>query len=300
MINSRNQDLNEFGTLLNEKYKLGIPKQIVDNLSSTLECFAEIKYDQKIIQYFPKPADEKEPKKPPKENAVVKQKAVEAPKPIDKLLKLTSFPDFFTSLDVLREFDLMMCRVGQIRSTALQSELAEIINSEKEIDQSQERKYQKKRPQTQYEDIIKKLTDRESLPEIPKEVQNAIVINLYCIDELFESRSLDFVEYAFSLYPEREYLILTQPFTVQETTLLQNFIQVQRKKNSTFEHVLYIYHKDCLSSHSLVVKKSVQEDIGQISPLLQDLINKEGIIADMKEAITNSMSRKVSFSVYCE
>jgi hypothetical protein len=33
---------------------------------------------------------------------------------------------------------------------------------------------------------------------------------------------------------------------------------------------------------------------------LQELINKDGIVADMKEAITNSMSRKISFSVYCE
>lgn len=49
----------------------------------------------------------------------------------------------------------------------------------------------------------------ENLPEAPKTAANAIVINLFCIDELYESRSLDFVEYAFSLFPDRDYIILT-------------------------------------------------------------------------------------------
>jgi len=41
------------------------------------------------------------------------------------------------------------------------------------------------------------------------EAQNAIVINLFCIDENYENRSLEFVEYAFSLFPDRDYIILT-------------------------------------------------------------------------------------------
>lgn len=60
----------------------------------------------------------------------------------------------------------------------------------------------------------------QDLPEVPKEAANAIVINLFCIDEIHESRSLDFVEYAFQLFTDRDYIILTQPYTVQETTLL--------------------------------------------------------------------------------
>lgn len=45
---------------------------------------------------------------------------------------------------------------------------------------------------------------------------------------------MDFLPYAFSLFPDRDYVILTQPFSVPESTLLQNFIQVPHKKNSTF------------------------------------------------------------------
>lgn len=84
------------------------------------------------------------------------------------------------------------------------------------------------------------------LPVIPYEASNAIVINLFCIDEIFEARSLEFVEYAFTLFPDRDYIIITQPFTVPENTLVKSFIQVPHKKNSTFEHCLYIFHKDYL------------------------------------------------------
>ena len=64
-----------------------------------------------------------------------------------------------------------------------------------------------------YAELVKHLKEGE-LPEIPYDSSNAIVINLFCIDEIFESRSLDFVEFAFSLFPDRDYIIITQPFTV--------------------------------------------------------------------------------------
>lgn len=95
------------------------------------------------------------------------------------------------------------------------------------------------------------------------------------MDEVYESRSLDFVEYAFSLFPERDYIIITQPFTVPENSLVKNFIQVPRKKNSTFEHCLYIYHKDSLFSKELVVRRSSLGDLKKASYLLMDALNKK-------------------------
>ena len=71
-----------------------------------------------------------------------------------------------------------------------------------------------------FDGIVQSITALDQIPDVPPEAQNAIVINLFCIDENYESRSLDFVEYAFSLFPEREYIILSQPYTVAETTLL--------------------------------------------------------------------------------
>ena len=88
------------------------------------------------------------------------------------------------------------------------------------------------------------------------------------MDEVYESRSLDFVEFAFSLFPERDYIIITQPFTVPENSLVKNFIQVPRKKNSTFEHCLYIFHKDSLFSKELTVRKSTLADLKKAGFLL--------------------------------
>lgn len=127
------------------------------------------------------------------------------------------------------------------------------------------------------------------------------MINLFCIDELYESRSLDFVEYAFSLFPDRDYIILTQPYTVQETTLLQHFIQVARCKQSTFEHVLYIFHRDSLSSSSIVVRKSSPHDLSNCLFLMEGLQNKDLVIQDMSTAINDgNKSDLVAFSVFIE
>lgn len=94
------------------------------------------------------------------------------------------------------------------------------------------------------------------------------MINLFCIDEVYEARSLDFVEFAFSLFPERDYIIITQPFTVPENSLVKNFIQVPRHKNSTFEHCLYIYHKDSLFYKEISVRRTITADIPRAQPLL--------------------------------
>lgn len=65
------------------------------------------------------------------------------------------------------------------------------------------------RQATEYDKYVQSVESMEKLPEVPKQAQNAIVVNLYCVDERYESRSLDFVEKAFELFPDRDYLILT-------------------------------------------------------------------------------------------
>ncbi len=111
-----------------------------------------------------------------------------------------------------------------------------------------------------YVNLVSNLKLNE-LPQIPYDAFNAIVINLFCIDELYEARSLDFIEYAFNLFPDKDYIIITQPFTVPESSLVKNFIQVERKKNSSFEHCLYIYHKDALYQKELKVRKTTAKDL---------------------------------------
>jgi hypothetical protein len=52
---------------------------------------------------------------------------------------------------------------------------------------------------------------------------NAFAIQLFCIEEKYESRSLDFLPKAFDLFPHKDYCVITLPHTVPEFALIQNF-----------------------------------------------------------------------------
>lgn len=52
---------------------------------------------------------------------------------------------------------------------------------------------------------------------------NAFAIQLFCIEEKYESRSLDFMQRAFEMFPGKDFCIITLPPNVPEFTLIQNF-----------------------------------------------------------------------------
>lgn len=64
------------------------------------------------------------------------------------------------------------------------------------------------------------LEDLETIPEPPEIAKNAFAITLFCMEAAFDSRSKDFLKYAFDMFPDRDYLIVTQPHTVVENSLL--------------------------------------------------------------------------------
>ena len=74
------------------------------------------------------------------------------------------------------------------------------------------------------------------------------------MDETYESRVFDFLPHAFDLFPERDYLILTQPHSVPETSIHQYMTLVPKKANNTFKHVLYVMHRDSLYANKLRVR----------------------------------------------
>ena len=53
---------------------------------------------------------------------------------------------------------------------------------------------------------------------------NAFSIQLFCIEEKYESRSLDFLPKAFEKFPDKDYCIITLPPNVPEFGLIQNFV----------------------------------------------------------------------------
>lgn len=76
-------------------------------------------------------------------------------------------------------------------------------------------------------------------------------------------------------------------------------MQVNKKKNSTFEHCLYIYHRDTLLSTGLQIRRSKPEDIFRASYLLDTMLHADRIKADVVESLNNSSSKLVPFTVTC-
>ena len=167
----------------------------------------------------------------------------------------SSYEEILEALDKIRAFDQMMTRLGVItEGAAVLKDEVEELKSKEEVEREDElNRRRRDLPENEWRQWCSELADLNSLPMIPPDVHNAIAINLFCIDEKYESRSIDFLEYAFSLFPERDYIILTQPHIVNESILLQSFVQIPKKKNAIFDDVLYIFHKDALLAPLITV-----------------------------------------------
>eukprot|EP00825_Cyclidium_porcatum_P049233 TRINITY_DN8458_c0_g1_i5.p1 TRINITY_DN8458_c0_g1~~TRINITY_DN8458_c0_g1_i5.p1 ORF type:complete len:1147 (-),score=224.03 TRINITY_DN8458_c0_g1_i5:329-3769(-) len=293
-------DLNELGQKLFQQ-NMSVPQEVQDNMAQFLECFGNIKYTQKQIVIQVK--EEKDPKLPRVKEAPLKKLGLELnepPKEQIKIQKLANYRQFQQAIETYKKFDIMMNRLQYTKSKILAEEVKQNIQDENLQREKELQLRVLKRQPSVYDQYMKNLQNIDQIPDVPKEAQNAVVINLFCIDENYESRSMDFVEYAFSLFPDREYIILTQPFTVQETVLLQNFIQIPMKKNSTFEHVLYIFHRDALQQNSIYVRKAKIDDVEAAQPLFSGLLNSQIVMDDTIEAIKNLASKKKAFSVFCD
>lgn len=107
-----------------------------------------------------------------------------------------------------------------------------------------------------------------TIPDPPESAKNAFAITLFCMEAAVDSRAIDFLKYAFNLFPDRDYLIVTQPHTVPENALLSKFTLVPKTMNNTFSHVLYLIHRDYLLEQDIQVTRTLTTDYDQIRELL--------------------------------
>lgn len=112
------------------------------------------------------------------------------------------------------------------------------------------------------------INDLITIPDPPEAAKNAFAITLFCMEAAVDSRSVDFLKYAFDLFPGRDYLIVTQPHTVPENALLSKFTLVPKTMHNTFSHVLYLIHRDYLLEQDIEVTRTITEDYEQIKDLL--------------------------------
>ena len=147
----------------------------------------------------------------------------------------------------------------------------------------------------EYENIIKELGDLNSIPDPPEKAKNAFAVTLFCLETAFESRAIDFLSYAFSLFPHRDYLIVTQPHTVPETSLLKSFSQVKKKTESTFSHVLYVMHRDALLTKEIKVRKAEESDLDQVKSFLDTSEQKLEVIEEINNAVLNKEKHRIAY-----
>lgn len=152
-------------------------------------------------------------------------------KPIKVMLTLTSIHDLLNSLDKMGEYDRMLTDLNMTSFNFYDEEDKALERAGKpfvrdlvplpDIDEHQEYSND-----SEIQEICEQINDNTSIPDPPESAKNAFAITLFCMEAAFDSRSKDFLKYAFDLFPDRDYLVVTQPHTVPENALLSKFTLV--------------------------------------------------------------------------
>ncbi|XP_078590142.1 cilia- and flagella-associated protein 61-like isoform X1 [Branchiostoma floridae x Branchiostoma japonicum] len=111
---------------------------------------------------------------------------------------------------------------------------------------------------------------------------NAFCIHLFCIDERFEMRSQDFLPYIFSLFPDKDFVVMTVPHLVPEFPLLQNFVRVTPRVPSILAEELYVFHRAGLLK-DFVVRPATSEDTPGVEGLVQSVEGREQLLKDLQQ-----------------
>lgn len=107
------------------------------------------------------------------------------------------------------------------------------------------------------------------LANVPQHAKDVFCVNMCCLDQAYQTQALDFLLPAFSLYPEKDYCIITQPHIAPNTPLLNAFTIVPPQPQNTFGHVLYLIHRAALLGTPMV-RYVHRDDLAQIYPLIDN------------------------------
>ncbi|KAM4833005.1 cilia- and flagella-associated protein 61 [Urocitellus parryii] len=111
---------------------------------------------------------------------------------------------------------------------------------------------------------------------------DAFCIQLFCIDEKYEARSLDFMNFVFSLFPDKNFCLISLPHLTPEFVLIQNFVKIVPYNNCTLEHDLYVFHRAGLLK-SIKIRLATLMDTPGIEKLVRTLMLSESILTDLSQ-----------------
>ncbi|NXU43844.1 CFA61 protein, partial [Drymodes brunneopygia] len=110
---------------------------------------------------------------------------------------------------------------------------------------------------------------------------NAFRIRLLCIDEKYETWSLDFLQYAFSVFPDRDLCVILVPHHIPELPLIRSFVRAAPFCTSRLGRELYVFHRAGLLT-SFNVKRAAVSDLQGVKMLIETLSLNEGMWNDSK------------------
>ncbi|XP_019121269.1 cilia- and flagella-associated protein 61 isoform X1 [Larimichthys crocea] len=108
---------------------------------------------------------------------------------------------------------------------------------------------------------------------------NAFCIKFFIIDKSHEMRSLDFIPYVFTLFPDLDFCVIAVPTLSPDFPLLQSFVRAPRRDTSSPLHDLYVTHRPAL--RSLEVRPAVPADRPAVSELVAGLSLNESLLQDL-------------------
>ena len=194
--------------------------------------------------------------------------------PMKVLLKLTSIHDLLNALDRMAVYDRLMSELKLTEFDMYEDENRALATIGQPFEMQmqllpeiEEHRQYSTDPEIQ-RICTEQIHDLTTIPDPPETAKNAFAITLFCMEAAVDSRSVDFLKYAFDLFPGRDYLIVTQPHTVPENALLSKFTLVPKTMHNTFSHVLYLIHRDYLLEQDIQVSRTQPEDYDQIRDLL--------------------------------
>ncbi|XP_031227985.1 cilia- and flagella-associated protein 61 isoform X2 [Mastomys coucha] len=108
----------------------------------------------------------------------------------------------------------------------------------------------------------------------------AFCIQLFCIEERYEARSLDFMSFVFSLFPDKNFCLISVPHLTPEFALIQNFVKVVPFSNCTLDHDLYAFHRAGLL-RSITIRLARFLDTPGVENLVSTLLLSTKILDDL-------------------
>lgn len=110
---------------------------------------------------------------------------------------------------------------------------------------------------------------------------SAVRIQLFAMDDAYESRVCDFFRPAMDLFPDKEYMILLVPFTTADQQILRLFNPVPQKLYSLYPQDLFLFHRFNTSTNFSVAPAAPQ-DLLSLQPFVQRTVRNGPAV--MKQA----------------